>query len=79
MAFQETGAVIVFAVTIFSIIIYNFQWWHVVQEGNVGFYYQFGKMMHSYTTPGLHFRFPPPITTAIQVYVRPQVDSVKLI
>ena len=76
MPLQETGAVIVFAVTIFAIVVYNFQCWHVVQEGYVGFYYQFGKMGNGYSTPGLHFKFPPPITTAIQVYVRPQVDSV---
>eukprot|EP01084_Bolivina_argentea_P133515 235623_1 len=27
--------------------------------------------------PGLHFKLPPPITTSIQAYIRPQVDSVK--
>lgn len=79
MPLQETGAVIVFAVTIFSIIVYNFQCWHVVQEGYVGFYYQFGKMGDGYSLPGLHFKFPPPITTAVQIYVRPQVDSVKAV
>eukprot|EP01084_Bolivina_argentea_P110732 197664_1 len=73
----ELGAIIIFALTILTVIIYNFKCWHVVQEGYVGFYYKFGKMMDGMTEPGLHFTFPPPITTNIQVYVRPQVDSVK--
>ena len=77
MALQETAGVVVFIVTILTVIVYNFQCWHVVKEGNVGFYYQFGKMMDYQSEPGLHFKFPPPITTAIQIYVRPQVDSVK--
>ena len=75
-AFNEIISVVVVALSISSILLYNFQWWHVVHEGNVGFYYQFGKMMDSMTDPGLHFKFPSPITSAIQIYVRPQVDSV---
>jgi len=75
--FHEIASVVAVALTISTVLLYNFQWWHVVHEGNVGFYYQFGKMMDSMTEPGLHFKFPPPITSAIEVYVRPQVDSVK--
>jgi len=73
----EASAIIVFALTIFAVIVYNFKCWHIVNEGHVGFYYQFGKMMDAMTEPGLHYKFPPPITSSIQVYVRPQVDSVK--
>ena len=75
--FTEVGAFIVFGVSILTVIIYNFQCWHVVREGHVGFYYKFGKLMDGMSEPGLTFKFPRPITTAIEVYVRPQVDSVK--
>ena len=74
---QDLIGIAAVALSIICILLYNFTFWHIVQEGNVGFYYRLGKMQESMTEPGLHFKLPPPITTAIQVYVRPQVDSVK--
>lgn len=77
MAFERlliTGVIIVGAI---SVLAQLFTFWHVVEEGYCGFYYQFGRLLDTYTQPGLHVRLPPPITTAISVYVRPQVDSVE--
>jgi len=50
---------------------------HVVEEGHRGLYYTLGALSTTVTEPGLHLRFPPPIQTAIQVHVRPEVDTVR--
>lgn len=50
---------------------------HVVEEGHRGMYYTLGALSETLTEPGLHLRLPPPFQTAIQVHVRPEVDTVK--
>jgi regulator of protease activity HflC (stomatin/prohibitin superfamily) len=50
---------------------------HVVEEGHRGLYYTLGALSSTVTEPGLHLRLPPPFQTAIQVHVRPEVDTVR--
>ena len=53
--YSELGAIIVFGLSIFGIIVYNFKWWHIVQEGNVGFYYRFG-LVNIYMTFNINIK-----------------------
>jgi regulator of protease activity HflC (stomatin/prohibitin superfamily) len=50
-----------------------------VQEGSVGIYYRFGRLLPDISDPGIHFKFPYPVTKMSLVDVRPQVDEIQRI
>eukprot|EP01006_Ploeotia_vitrea_P011574 TRINITY_DN30803_c0_g2_i1.p2 TRINITY_DN30803_c0_g2~~TRINITY_DN30803_c0_g2_i1.p2 ORF type:complete len:317 (+),score=47.21 TRINITY_DN30803_c0_g2_i1:57-1007(+) len=49
---------------------------HIVNEGHMGVYYRFGKLLDVVNPPGLHFIMPF-ITWPSQIYIRPQTDIVR--
>lgn len=49
---------------------------HRVNEGQVGIYYNFGKLNEHITDPGIHSRMPWPITYTSEVQITPQTDTI---
>lgn len=47
---------------------------NIVKEGNVGIYYQFGKLIPLYVYPGFHFKSP--FSSSAEVTVRQQIDGI---
>ena len=49
---------------------------HRVNEGQVGIYYNFGKLNEHITESGIHLRMPWPITYTSEVQITPQTDTI---
>jgi len=49
---------------------------HSVREGQVGIYYQLGSLTNEISNPGLHLKYPWPISIHANVDIRPQTDQI---